>query len=121
MGRVLLTFINGGQNNISQTIPIIQTDFRLTMTKWITKIDEYTRQTILQTTMNTVKITTDTHMTHIHLLTDMTGLVITLTPTIPTNITIINITRRSVMENHLLDIMRVEIPNFLLVELLELV
>lgn len=64
---------------------------------------------------------TDIHMTHIHLLTDMTGLVITLTPTIPTNITIINITRRGIMENHLLDIMRVEISSFLLVELLELV
>ena len=64
---------------------------------------------------------TDTHMTHIHPLTDMTGLVITLTPTIPTNITITNITERSMMENHLLDIMRVEISNFLLVGLLELV
>ena len=64
---------------------------------------------------------TDTHMTHIHPLTGMTGLVITLTPTIPTNITITNITERSMMENHLLDIMRVEISNFLLVGLLELV
>ena len=60
-------------------------------------------------------------MTHIHPHTDMTGLVITLTPTIPTNITITNITGRSMMENHLLDIMRVEISNFLLVGLLELV
>ena len=64
---------------------------------------------------------TDTLMTHIHPLTDMTGLVITLTPTIPTNITITNITERSMMENHLLDIMRVEISNFLLVGHLELV